>query len=375
MKKIVIARGTVNPLSAKIGRVFKDNGDMVESVSIYEPTDDLKESFDNCYFLLKMKDKEKQYSKLGMLSTFFSIIKGYRKLIKPLKVANFVIGISEPNIFVSFAFYTKAKKIFFPYDISYFRYKRNVRNKWYDYLFEKYNFKKADGIIHKGPNDELKRLPLSFYVYKKPHLQFLPYCELGRMVNSSKKLQGIHIAYVGLVYDGINFPGVVSLIHIFEFLANHKIHVHVYPSNYDYIKNTRDIIDLKYNEYFHLHQPLFGDALRIELSKYHWGLYSLYFTNIIKLDWSATVFGNKVSDYIEAGLPVISTMSLPFVCKILHDYKIGAVVENYMGIPSLVESGCYDEVKARTILNRNKFTIHDHKDKLIDFLDIVSCKR
>lgn len=369
MKSIIIARGTINPLAAKIARVFKDDGNMIESVSIYEPTDDLKKSFDKCYFLLKMKDKEKQYSKIGLLSTFFSIIKKYRKLLKPLRSADFVIGISEPNIFVSFVFRTKAKKIFFPYDISYLRYKKFTKNKWYDYLFEKHNFKKADGIIHKGPEDELKKLPQSFKISRKPHLQFLPYCERDKMVNSDKKLKGIHIAYVGLVYDGVEYPGTISTIDIFEFLTSHKIHVHVFPSNYKYIKKTVSISNLKHHKYFHLHTPLFGNALRKELSKYHWGLYSLYFNDTVKSDWSDTVFGNKVSDYLEAGLPIIATKSLPFVCKVIDDYKVGVVVDNESNIIDTIKDIDYGEIKKMAIKNRVKFTMDAHKDELINFLD------
>ena len=83
------------------------------------------------------------------------------------------------------------------------------------------------------------------------------------------------------------------------------------------------------------------------------------------------MFGNKVSDYLEAGLPVIATKSLPFVCEIVHDYEIGAVVENYRSIPVLVKHVGYDKFKVMTLLNRNKFTINAHKDELIDFLENV----
>lgn len=371
MNTVIIARGTINPLSAKISRVFKTKGNTVESVSIYEPTDNLKKSFDRCHFLLKIKDKEKQYSNLGLLSTFLSIIKNYRKLLKPLKSADFVIGISEPNIFVSFAFRTKAKKIFFPYDISYLRYEKFMKNKWYDYLFERRNFRKADGIIHKGPKGELGKLPLSFRVARKPHLQFLPYCEHDKMINSDKKHEGIHIVYVGLVYDGVKYPGAISIVEIFEFLANREIHVHVYPSNYEYIKETVGISSLKYHEYFHLHAPLFGDDLRKELSNYHWGLYSLYFDNTVKSDWADTVFGNKVSDYLEAGLPVIATKSLPFVCKVVDDYKIGIVVDNESKMIDAIKTIDYDKIRKETMKNRNKFTIDAHKDEIINFLETL----
>jgi len=368
----IFARGTINPLTAKLARILKSKGEDVESVSIYEPTDNLKKSFNKCHFLLQMRDKEKQRSKLGLLSTFLSIAKNYRKLSKPLKSADFVIGISEPNIFVSFAFCTKAKKIFFPYDISYLRYNKKSKNKWYDYLFEKHNFKKADGIIHKGPKDELGRLPDSFRARKKLCLQFLPYCDGNKMIHSDKKHEGIHIVYVGIVYDGINYPGAISNMDTFRKLANHNIHVHVYPSNYEYIKKSESISDLKYHEYFHLHSPLFGNALRDELSKYHWGLYSFYFDNTFKSDWAETVFGNKVSDYLEAGLPTITTKSLPFVCSIVNDYKLGFVANNESNIIYTIKNIDYDKVEKMVIKNRNKFTIDAHKDELINFLGSIN---
>ena len=368
MKKYILARATINPIMVKFAKMLRSKGARVESISIYEPVEENKKYFDKCHYILPLSYKKKQKTKIGMLKTYFSIMKKVKNVKKPLKSCDMVIGVSEPNIFVWFAFrYAKCKKIFFPYDITFFRYKNYRKNKWYDWLFEKKNFKKADAIIHKCPEEFAKKFPVDS---GKPMLQFLPYADYEDIKNSREKLEGKHIVYVGLVYDGINRKGAFPLFNIFKEIADNKIHIHIYPTNYGEISENTNYENMKYHEYFHLHKPVRDNKLREELAQYHWGLYMLYFDkDIFKKDWADSVFGNKISDYLEAGLPVICNKGLPFVCKIVEKYDIGICINHYTDIPDVLEKIRYENIKRKLAINRHKFTMDKHNYKLIDFLE------
>jgi len=370
MNRYILARATINPFMVKLAKMFKSRGARVESISIYEPAPEYKEAFHKCHFLMKREDKIKQKSKKGMASTYIIIAKNIKKVIKPLKNCDMVIGVSEPNAFVYFIFlFAKCKKIFYPYDIAYLRYKKYRRNKWYDFLFEKRNFKKADAIIHKYPEDSIKNLP---FLKDKPTLQFLPYADKEKMERENDKLEGTHIVYVGVVYDGIEHVGTFPLKYIFKVIANAGIHIHIYPVNYKDVANDKEILLLQQSEYFHLHKPVYGDQFRKELSQYHWGLYMLHFDkDLFKDEWKQSVFGNKVADYVEAGLPVLCNKSLPFVCEIVEKYNLGLSVDHYSEIPSFLSTINYGGIQKNLYLNRHLFCMEHHNHKLIDFLEGV----
>jgi len=366
MKKYILARATINPIMVKFAKMLRSKGARVESISIYEPIDTNKDAFDKCHYLLPLSDKKKQKTKVGMAKTYLSLAMKVRKVMKPIKDADMVIGVSEPNAFVYFIFlYAKCKKIFFPYDICQLRYKNYRQNKWYDWLFEKRNFNRADAIIHKAPEDIFKK------VSDKKSLQFLPYADYDDMENTNDKLEGTHLVYVGLVYDGKNRKGTYPLHNVFTELVKNNLHVHVYPTNYKDLAESSIYKDLQENEYFHLHKPIRDIDLRKELSKYHWGLYILYFDDIFKREWADSVFGNKVADYVEAGLPTIANKGLPFVCKIVEDYGLGICVRHYNDIPKVLDDTNYDKIKRNMSINRHQFTMDKHNHKLINFLEEV----
>jgi len=368
MKRYVLARATINPFMTKLATMLKSRGARVESLSIYEPTDDKKKVFHKCHYLMKREEKLKQKSKIGMIKTYFSILKQLKTVTKPLKDCHMVIGVSEPNAFVYFVFlFSKCKKIFYPYDISKLRYKKFWHNKWYDWFFEKKNFKKADAIIHKVPEKTIESLSLN-----KPVLQFLPYADFENIQKDFNKLEGTHIVYVGSVYDGKNKKGTFPLKHIFAEIVHKNIHMHVYPTNYPEVSKDKDIINLQDTEYFHLHKPVYGEQLRKELSQYHWGLYMLYFDqDIFKKDWADSVFGNKVADYVEAGLPILTNKGLPFVCEIIEKYHLGLCINHYSNIEEEIKKCNYSNIQKNTSIGRHRFTMDKHNHKLIDFLEKI----
>jgi len=356
--KIAMARGTINPIMGKIGKILSEKH-TVTSLSIYEPTEDIKKCFNNSIYLLPLKDKEKQY---GVKSKLLSIYDMFKKRKELKKQFDLTIGVSEPNIFVWYIFsITKGKKVFFPYDIVRFKYKNILRNKWYDFLFERSNFKKADAIIHKGPENELQGIT------SKPSLQFLPYCEEEQFIHNKEKQQGIHLVYVGLVYDTIRTDGLPLIDNFIDF-TKQGFHVHIFPSEYSRIeKQYQTIFDN--NPLLYLHESIYGLELKKEISKYHYGLYFLDFSDKIKPIWEQTVFGNKVSDYLEAGLPILTSGNLSFVSKIIRENNFGIVMN-----PKLIQNlknAKYKDIEKHILNNRKSFTMKKHKKRLYIFLEKI----
>ena len=74
----------------------------------------------------------------------------------------------------------------------------------------------------------------------------------------------------------------------------------IYPLNYDQIKDRGDYLTLQESKYFNMHEPLFGEKLVEELSKYDYGIYIFELDKKQNKKLLSTAFGNKVSTYLES---------------------------------------------------------------------------
>ena len=367
-KRIAIVRGTISPFEAKLAKALKKNGYAVSSISIYEPTKDKKTEFDSCHFLLGMESKSKQTTKMGIIYTIVMIALNIPKIIKPLSSNDIMIGVSEPNSFISFAFFlSKHMHIYFPYDIPFFRYKDYSNNLWYDRFFEKYNFTHCDKIIHKGPNDELDHLPPSFNASSKSAMQFLLYCDEDNFLNVDDPNN--HLLYIGLVYHK-QHPLFLPIINTFKEIIRQELFLHVYPTNYDQLVSDPEYIELQKSEYFTLHKPIYGDAFKEEIKQYGWGIYILYHDfSVLKKIWADTVFGNKLTDYLEVGIPMISNNELSFVSSIIKDNNLGIVVDKPSDIKNKINNANYEKLRGSVDVFRKSFTMSGNIDRLIIFME------
>lgn len=366
-KRIAIVRGSISPFEVKLAKVLTKKGYIANSISIYEPTTDKKTAFDNCHFLLRRELKNKQTTKIGILYTIITIALNILKIIKPLSSNDIVIGRSEPNSFISFAFFlSKHTRIFFPHDITFFRYKKHSNNLWYDRFFEKYNFTHCDRIIHKGPEDELEYLPLSFKVSSKPALQFLLYCDENNLLTADKPNN--QLVYAGIVYHK-QHPLFLPIITTFKEIVKQKLFLHVYPTNYDQLVSDSEYVELQKSKYFTLHKPIYGPAFKEEIKQYGWGIYILYHDfSILKKIWADTVFGDKFTDYLEAGFPLISNKELSFISGIINENNIGITIGKPSEIRDKIDNADYEKLRDDVDVFRRNFTMSKNIDRLIEFM-------
>jgi hypothetical protein len=131
---IIFVRHRLSTFEAKLANALKKRGFKVKAVTFYKVKKDFIDKFNENIYLIKEGDRNltKFEKLLNFPKFFFSIIKN-RKCI--------IIGTSEPNWFVTAIFLILCSRtnsrIYFPYDISYFRYKNYYKYPFYERFSEK----------------------------------------------------------------------------------------------------------------------------------------------------------------------------------------------------------------------------------------------
>jgi len=139
-------------------------------------------------------------------------------------------------------------------------------------------------------------------------------------------------------------------------LAEQKIHLHIYPHwfyrkapgtafNFDLKTDFRDFLQLeKETEYLHVHESLPIDELARELPQYDFGIVSGGCADFgQKLDFLTSNYMNacysgRISDYLDARLPVLINHEVGFNYRILQRYGLG------VDLNRLVRPGFHDEL-------------------------------
>lgn len=375
MIEVTFVRNKLSPLEIKLAKHIKKKGFKVTAITFYQLKKEYRKKFDENIYWLKQKDAT--LNKISKVLQFPIFLKRMRK-----KKNNILIGVtSSSNWFTSLIFFilrNKAeKRIYFPYDIAYFRYKDYKTYPWYVRWSEKYNFRNCDGIIHKGPEDELKYLPKEFKALEKPTIQFLPYCDEDDFVpidenyfknKLSNKDGEIHLVYVGGVYH--NHKAHFDTIDVFKKIVNQKLHIHVYTTIYKKIVTDSDFKKLCENKYFHLHKPIYGKKFQKEISKYDWGVI-IFFINFSKLRkiWADTAFSNKASSYIEAGLPIIHNKEEKNSAEFIKKNRFGIIINKTSQILGRIQEIDYKKIVKSIKKNRSFFTFKANIGNLIEFLE------
>lgn len=379
---ITIIKSDLSAFEVKLAKSLKKHGYIVNSITLYQPNRDQEKIFDTTFYLLKrdLVYKKKFIDKIKKL--FLLSINLFRNFLHFKQIKNpIAIGVAGQNWFITLFFILLNKrfkrKIYFPYDIAFFRYNNYKIYPIYERLGEKYNFRNCDGIIHKGPEDELNYLPKDFQATGKPALQFLPYCDEESFIpinddffsnKLSKKDGKIHLVYVGGIKlaDSGNTP----TSKIFSKIINQGLHLDAYVTNYKKLEKDQDFMKLKNTNLFKLHKPIYNKNFQKVLSKYDWGIYIFYnnFRNY-KTIWADTAFGNKISSYLEAGVPIIANSELKFVCKIIKENKFGIIVDRPEEIIKSIKNINYNKLVENLKKHRKKFTMESNIHKLMKFFE------
>jgi glycosyltransferase involved in cell wall biosynthesis len=168
----------------------------------------------------------------------------------------------------------------------------------------------------------------------------------------------VHIVYEGTLasFDGDHY----DLKEIFEGIARHQLHVHIYAANanLDYKKLAEE------NRFIHYHGHLDPRKLFTEITRYDFGWAGFNDTkNQAHMD---VALPNKTMEYLACGLP---TLSFPHKAQksFIQKHGIGVVVEDLATLPErLADDNLLQRVRENVLRKRLQFTFERNIGKITD---------
>lgn len=197
---------------------------------------------------------------------------------------------------------------------------------------EKYLLENTDAIIYKFPDYLLDYYKdEAGYKITSPTLNYLDYCLPHLFAKNTKKREHWHIAYAGVLSSSklpVNVYGNNQYFPFAEKICSQGINYHIFINKWQVSQNIedyKDYIDLMSNsDFFTLHQSENQGNLQEILSGFHFGVsfHDFSVTNHKKM-FGRTSIGNKLSTYLEAGLPIITSDNLEYNSAVVKDLGVG----------------------------------------------------
>jgi hypothetical protein len=129
-----------------------------------------------------------------------------------------------------------------------------------------------------------------------------------------------------------------SFLKIVRTITSQKMHFHSYGKCVDERENEVLLQEDKNNPYYHFHQKIGVDELGKEISQYDYGIYlDFWYPGKINPLHQKTTMGNKLFDYVGAGLPTITNHQLEYVSKVVEENRIGVVIDFIRDLDNLKE--------------------------------------
>lgn len=333
-KQIVFVEYVPNMINVKIAKVLKATGNYETVLVSFSKIDKekYKDIFDK-FFVFELSHKVNLRNLQLILKRLYS--REGKEFIRSIRNLNpYLFQITGPDLYtLIFMYLTKKRpKIYFAYDIwGFYGKKFSIKDlgikEFFQKFFEKICFRKADGILHKGPKDEINLLR---YKPKVPDLALLPGCldEWNQKINPKKntKKTDLHVVHA-------SYPPKNSIIHVpflttIRKITSQGIHVHTYGKCPEKKENEIYFNEEKINKYFHFHGGVDVNDLTKEISKYDYGIILDYhFEDIINPSHLKTTMGNRLFDYISAGIPTICFNQSEFFSDIIRDNNIGFSID------------------------------------------------
>nr|QBM01196.1 hypothetical protein [uncultured archaeon] len=342
-KQIVVIGSGIPDMISKMAIGLRKKGHETIFISLVknQETDFLKKAYD------RIISFDVKFYKINLFNLPRIFLYGIKKSFKILKLFSeikklrpfVVISVATPNwlCFLARKYFKNYPFVYFPFDIRSFSYKDRkealsfgIPN--FELNAEKYCFKNADGIIHKGGEDELNFLNDQVLgekiKIKCPAINIFPYClrELMVAVNGKNKLsrenKEIHIVYVG------HIPLDETWSRGMEAITKQGIYLHLYGKTANLTKeeDSKRVEGLypSNNKFLCIHEQVPQENLSKEVSKYDYGIYGY---KIIGDKRDETDTGNKLASYLEAGLPIITFDNSGAANNILKKYNVAVIIK------------------------------------------------
>ncbi len=195
---------------------------------------------------------------------------------------------------------------------------------------EKYVLENADAIVFKFPQNILNYYRELGYKIEVPVLTYLDYCLPEYFANAEPVNGPFQLTYAGVLNSSV-LPaykyGNNQYIEIVKEIISQKIGFNIYINKWQIESEDMyaDYIALsKQTDYFKFNFALPQVALQNKIASDHFGcsLHNFQITEHHPL-FGQTSIGNKLSTYLEAGLPVIVSSNLKYNTQVVEDLGVG----------------------------------------------------
>jgi len=175
----------------------------------------------------------------------------------------------------------------------------------------------------------------------------------------------VHVVYIGTLTSRV--PGShYDLRKIFKGIAEHGIHVHLYPSRLSL--NDKAYKDMASNSrYIHYHGNLDHKTLLYEITKYDFG-WAGFNINEKNEKHMEIALPNKFFEYVACGLPVLTFQQHKSIRNLVEKYNIGIVLNSLDDIPKIVKNrGKIKTLQDNLMKLRYNFTVEKNIHRLVNF--------
>lgn len=288
----------------------------------------------------------------------------------------------------TFVRHKPGKVIFDPNDMI----EGNLNNPWLgrEIKRQRYCIENADGLCCR--DIQLQYVSRTFN-YDRPEkiIYFPEYCwnfsEENPNQREGSESDGISVVLAGNFGIEKRGEGHWGYLDIAKKLASQKIHFHIYPHWFWYFVSKEafedtfsDYIALsKRTEYFHLHKPLPMEDVIPELRKYTVGINiarAVTFGEVDKIkNQNPEIYrycgSARVSDYLDAGLPVISNRELTFQFFTLSRYGvvIDGTLDFFENAGERLQRLISPESKDKIRRGRSSYSIQNNIHRLTSFYE------
>ncbi len=374
-KQIVFIESKPTVYTYRIARTLKLTGKYKTLLVCFSELD--KELFKNAYdkiLILELSHKINFQNFWGFFKKIFSQ-KGRAFFREIKKMSPYIFQVSGPDLFSLMAmfFLKKSPKIYFAYDLwglakKNFNFPKNIRTKiFFQKVFERICFKMANGVLHKGRPGELKLLD---YKVNIPDLSFVPGCLDEWICSPTKKkkeTEEINLVYAGGPWE--SYYGNISFSKIVGKIISQKIHFSVFGDFNNEKERKLFYENIKNSKYFHICEKERADKLSSKISEYNYGILPNFYEESIGNSIAQIETADKLSAYIEAGLPIIVSNQFKFLVKIIEDNKIGFSIgyKDLKNLKRIIMKRDYKKMKENMGNAQEKFKLSKNIWRLEEF--------
>ncbi len=180
----------------------------------------------------------------------------------------------------------------------------------------------------------------------------------------SNKDKEIHIVYIGCVTSVVKGSH-YDLREIFRRIADHKIHIHIYPTSNHITKSNETYRKLaECNRFIHCHDTLGYKNLLYEITQYDFGWAG--FNGAKNGEHLDIALPNKVLEYVSSDLPVIA-FPHKTIQRFIEKYGIGLIIKDVDELPETLRNVNISELEGHVMRSRHKLTVESKIPKLVDF--------